>query len=193
MTKVIGLTGPTGSGKSSAAFIAKGLKIKVVDCDKVAREAVKKGSKGLKALTDVFGMCIINKDGTLNRKELARRAFVSKENTDLLNKTILPFISELVRTQIKGKVVLLDAPTLFESGINEICDVTLAVLADTDIRKKRIMSRDNLGEDEAMLRITAGKSDGFYKEKADYIVYNNGDLVKYKNEMLEIFTKYTEE
>jgi len=193
MTKVIGLTGPTGSGKSSAAFIAKGLKIKVVDCDKVARAAVKKGSMGLGALTKAYGRCILNKDETLNRRELARRAFASKENTELLNKTILPFISELIRTQIKGKAVLLDAPTLFESGIDEICDVTVAVLADVDIRKKRIMARDSLSEEDALLRINAGKNDEFYKQKATFVVYNNGDLAKYKNEMIDIFKKYTEE
>jgi len=193
MTKIIGLTGPTGSGKSVAAFIAKGMKIRVIDCDKVARTAVKKGSDGLKALTDVFGMCILNKDGTLNRKDLARRAFASKENTELLNKTIFPYITELVNKQIKGKLVLLDAPTLFESGINSICDVTVAVLSDRETRLERIMARDNISKEFALLRINAGKPDEFYRKRADYIIYNNGNLLEYKKEMVEIFNKYTEE
>ena len=193
MNKIIGLTGPTGSGKSSAALIAKNFGIKVVDCDKLARKAVKKGSDGLNDLVAAFSPGILKKDGALNRRELAKRAFSSKKNTELLNKTLLPHIAKLVKAELNGKTVLLDAPTLFESGLNSVCDVTIAVLANKDDRIKRIMERDKLSLENALLRINAGKDDGFYKERADFVLYNNKDIQKYINEISSIFHKYTEE
>ena len=188
---IIGLTGPTGSGKSSAATLCKKHGIKLVDCDKVARTATKKESDGLKAVTEVFGVDILNSDGTLNRKALARKAFSTKENTLLLNQTLFPFIKNLVLEETKADKVLLDAPTLFESGINSICFKTIAVLSDSQIRLNRIIERDNLSEEDAKLRMSAGKSDNFYKENADYILYNNDDEQSFLNEfekiLIEIF------
>lgn len=183
---IIGLTGPTGSGKSSAATLCEKHGIKLVDCDKVARTATKKESNGLKAVTEVFGVDILNGDGTLNRKALARKAFSTKENTLLLNQTLFPFIKKLVLEETKADKVLLDAPTLFESGINSICFKTIAVLSDSQIRLNRIIERDNLSEEDAKLRMSAGKSDNFYKENADYIIYNNNDEQSFLNEFEKI-------
>ncbi len=175
MSIIIGLTGPTGSGKSSASAVAEKFGLKVIDCDKTARKATEKGTEGLKALTKAFGSEILNQDASLNRKALAALAFKNRESTELLNKTILPYIVELVKSEALGQDTLLDAPTLFESGINEICDKTIAVLADREIRLKRITARDNLTLNEAKTRINAGKHEWFYKENADYIIYNNGE------------------
>lgn len=183
---IIGLTGPTGSGKSSAATLCEKHGIKLVDCDKVARTATLKESDGLKAVTEVFGVDILNGDGTLNRKALARKAFSTKENTLLLNRTLFPFIKKLVLEETKADKVLLDAPTLFESGMNDICFKTVAVLSDTQIRLNRIIGRDNLSEQDAKLRMSAGKSDNFYKENADYIIYNNNDEQSFLNEFEKI-------
>ena len=186
---IIGLTGPTGSGKSSASAMAKDLGFKVVDCDALARVAVEKGTEGLKALVLAFGEDILNFNGTLNRKELAAKAFSSKEKTELLNKTLLPFIAELVKKESVGDRVLLDAPTLFESGINSMCNVTVAVLCDKDTRLRRIMARDSIDENSALLRINAGKSDEFYKQNADFVVYNNGEEAIFLNEFIEIIAR----
>lgn len=182
MRTIIGLTGPTGAGKSKAAATAFQMGFKVVDCDFLARVAVEKGSEGLLAVKKAFGEDVINEDGSLNRKKLAEKAFASKENTELLNKTLLPYIVKLVELQITGDKVLLDAPTLFESGINDMCSATVAVLADTDIRLKRIIERDNISDSDAMLRISAGKKDEFYINLADFTVYNNEDEKKFIND-----------
>ena len=176
MNKItIGLTGPTGAGKSKAAAVAFELGFRVIDCDFLARVAVEKGSEGLEAVKAAFGNDVINEDGTLNRKELARKAFSTRENTELLNATLLPHIVKLVKEQAVGEKVILDAPTLFESGINSMCSTTVAVLADIDTRLKRITARDNISENDARLRISAGKKDDFYINLAEHIVYNNGD------------------
>ena len=96
----------------------------------------------------------------------------------------MPFIVELVNEEIKNsEKVLLDAPTLFESGMDKLCLKTVAVLADREIRLKRIMTRDGIDEESALLRINAGKPDGFYIENADYIILNNGS----KDELINDF------
>lgn len=183
---IIGLTGPTGAGKSKAAAAAFELGFRVIDCDFLARVAVEKGSQGLLAVKNAFGEEILNDDGSLNRKELARRAFATKENTELLNKTLLPYIVKLVKEQAVGERVLLDAPTLFESGIDSMCNATVAVLADTKIRLSRITARDNISTEDALLRISAGKKDDFYINLADYTVYNNGNGDVFTGEFKEI-------
>lgn len=178
---IIGLTGPTGAGKSSLHKTAQNLGFKVVDCDIIARKAVEKGTDGLMALVKVFGEDILNEDKTLNRKKLAEIAFSTKEKTEILNKTIFPFIIRLVEEEINSSSkIILDAPTLFESGINEMCQKTVAVLADEKTRLTRIMERDGIDEKTAFIRMNAGKSDDFFKENADYILYNNGDLAELK-------------
>lgn len=189
MSTVLGMTGPTGSGKSSAADIARKRGIKVIDCDIVARQAVEKDTDGLEALIKTFGKIILESDGRLNRKALASIAFSSKENTDLLNRTLLPYISKLVKEQMGDGDVLLDAPTLFESGLDSVCTATLAVLADGGIREKRIIERDGLKINEAKTRMNAGKSDSYYIEKADYTVYNNGSSDEFSEEISKIFDK----
>ncbi len=189
MSIVIGLTGPTGSGKSSLSKIAEEFGFKVIDCDKTAREVTNKGTEGLMALVSAFGEDILLPDGNLNRKALANRAFKDSKSTELLNKTILPFIADIVIKQSKNQDTLLDAPTLFESGINKICNKTVAVLADRDIRLKRIIKRDNLTLKEAEIRINAGKDEAFFKKNADYVLYNNGD----ENMFLERFSDILKE
>lgn len=189
---IIGLTGPTGAGKSSLKTVAENSGYKVIDCDITARKAVEKGTKGLMALVNAFGEDILFSDGSLNRKALAQKAFSTPEKTELLNKTLLPFITELVLKECEGDKVLLDAPTLFESGLNEKCTATVGVLADRETRIERIKSRDNISEVEALIRINAGKTDEFYKQNADFVIYNNGETEEFQKEFEVILSKIGE-
>ncbi|MBQ8648569.1 MAG: dephospho-CoA kinase [Clostridia bacterium] len=193
MSIIIGLTGPTGSGKGSVSKTAEALGFKVIDCDTVARKATEKGSDGLKALTTAFGEDILFEDGTLNRRLLANKAFSSKEKTQLLNDTIFPFIIRLIKAEIKDGDYILDAPTLFESGLDSICDRTVGVLADSEIRLKRIIERDKLTINDAKVRMNAGKSDEFYLKNADFIIYNNADEQVFKQELSVLLKNIQEE
>lgn len=193
MSFVIGLTGPTGAGKSSVTAVAENLGFKIVDCDKLARVAVEKGSDGLAAVVNVFGNDILNSDGTLNRASLAQKAFSTYENTELLNRTLLPHIITLVEAQIDCNLVLLDAPTLFESGADSLCDEIIAIISDEKTRKSRIMERDGIDEAAAELRIKAGKPDEFYIEKTDNIVYNDCELSVFNLKLEKLITKLLEE
>ena len=183
---IIGLTGPTGAGKSSLTEIAEAKGFKVIDCDKTARKATEKGTEALNAVVSVFGDDILFENGELNRKALAEKAFKNRESTELLNKTLLPFIVKLVKAECNSERVLLDAPTLFESGLDNDCDATISVLANTKIRLERIVKRDNISKEAALLRINAGKSEDFYKQNSDYILYNNGNVNEFQKNFEQI-------
>ncbi|MBO5358661.1 MAG: dephospho-CoA kinase [Clostridia bacterium] len=192
MSIIVGLTGPTGAGKSTAAALCKKLGVKHIDCDIIARKATEKGAEGLLAVVNAFGNDILNNDGTLNRKALAGKAFKDTDSTELLNKTLLPIIKKMVLKEIDCDKVLLDAPTLFESGVDEICSKTVAVLSDKKLRLKRILARDNITTEQALLRINAGKSDDFYKEKCDFVIYNNVDENTFNNDFLNLLKEIFE-
>ena len=193
MSFVIGLTGPTGAGKSSVTDTAEELGFKIIDCDLLARDAVRKGSDGLADVVKVFGECVLNTDGTLNRKKLAEIAFASPQDTELLNQTLLPHIVKLIRAQIDSPYVLLDAPTLFESGADSLCDEVIVVLSDKKMRKARIMERDGIDEQAAELRINAGKDDDFYIQRTNNIVYNDCELSVLKFKIKKLLNKIMEE
>lgn len=193
MSFVVGLTGPTGAGKSSVTAVAENLGFKIVDCDKLSRVAVEKGSEGLLAVVAAFGDEVLNDDKTLNRAVLAQKAFSTPENTELLNKTLLPYIMTLVKAELDCDLVLLDAPTLFESGADSLCDEVIAVISDEKTRLDRIMARDNIDEEAALLRIKAGKPDEFYIEKTNNIVYNDCELSVLNLKIQKLLTKLMEE
>ena len=174
MKYVLGLTGPTGAGKSTVAGVAKELGWYVIDCDKTVREAYKR-EEVRKALISVFGADVV-KNGLLDRKTLAARAFATKESTELLNKTVLPFIIEMVNEEIAAcgaDKILLDAPTLYESGADGICNAVCALLSKEENRLGRIIARDGIDEASARLRMSAGKSEEYYKARTGYIIYND--------------------
>lgn len=191
--KIIGLTGPTGSGKSTVAKYFSDLGVQIIDCDLVARELTEIGSELLPLLAETFGDEILADDGSLIRKELAKKAFSSETQTEKLNSIMLPFIANRINEILDVfatdgvECVMLDAPTLFESGLDSICDSVLAVLCDQEIRKKRIIERDSLTEEQALTRLSAGKPDSFYKEKTQHIVVNDGEMEKFIENISSMF------
>lgn len=174
--KIIGLTGPTGSGKSTVVKALSKDDFFIVDGDKVAREIVEKGSPVLKRLADAFGKDILSSDGTLIRSELAKRAFRDEKSLALLNSITHPEIDRIIFDRISKvsgcKAAVIDAAALIESKISDKCDLLLAVTAPDDIRLQRVMARDGISKEAALLRMRAQKDNSFYTEKADIVINN---------------------
>lgn len=182
MTKpmILGLTGPTGAGKSTAARALSEGGCRVIDADRVAREVVRPGSGCLIELAREFGGDIVKPDGGLNRALLARRAFATQEKTRRLNAITHPWITEEIRSLIQrykyegAAITVLDAPLLFESGEHALCDAVAVVTAPDQIRMRRIMERDGISEEQARLRMSAQPEDAFYTQQADYVLDGSG-------------------
>ena len=178
--KIIGLTGQSGAGKGlfSKALCENG--IPCLDTDITARQVVEKGKPCLACLTDAFGSEILLDDGSLDRKKLGSIAFSDKQKLQTLNSITHKYITEQVNAWLceqkeNGCVAaVIDAPQLFESGIDKICDITVAVLADKDTRFSRILSRDGITEEYAKKRMDSQKEDEFFLNSCTHIIYNNG-------------------
>ncbi len=176
---VVGLTGQTGAGKSTLTQVFSEMGYAVIDADKVARE-VAADPDILLRLSAVFGDEIIKPDGSLDRRLLAAMTFSDKEQLQKLNEIMNPPIIQKIEGQIKAlqeagqHKILLDAPTLFESGAQRLCDCKVSVLASPELRKERIMRRDSLSSKEADDRMSAQHNDRFYILRSDYVIRNNG-------------------
>jgi len=154
----IGLTGPTGAGKSTAARILESLGCAVIDGDALAREIVQPGSPVLQKLAERFGADIC-KGETLDRSLLASRAFGSEAARRDLNSITHPAITELALSRAKAlqgyRAVVLDAAALLESELAALCRHILLISAPEGLRLRRILARGGVTEEAARRRIEA--------------------------------------
>ena len=189
--KLIGLTGQSGAGKSTVAEVFAKLGAYVINADKVVAELYNAGSPCLKAVAAEFGQDVIGADGKLDRKLLAQRAFASRERTDDLNRLVHPFVTARLFELLRGAegIVVFDAPQLFEADADVICDAVVAVTADKDIRVNRIIKRDSLSEEQAMLRVNAQHGEEYFRARADYIIENNFDEESLRSQAEKVYNK----
>lgn len=173
---IVGLTGPTGSGKGYVCDYLKKMGCYVVDTDLVAREITMKNSPHLVTLAAYFGEDIITAEGELDRKLLASRAFKDKPSQELLNSLTHPEIIRISHERCidalenGAAAAVIDAPLLFECGADKICDTVIAVIAPKDIRIERIMQRDSITKEQALQRMSVQHDDEFYTKKAQFTV-----------------------
>lgn len=193
--KVIGLTGMSGAGKSTACKTFKAEGFDVIDCDLICRKIVEKGKPCLCEITEMFGNTVLNDDGSLNRAETGRIIFSDNEKRNLLNGIMYPYVSYIVIKAIismdKGYIIL-DAPTLFESGIDSICDSIVSIVADKDVLLERIVIRDSISREQAENRLASQHSKRYFSEKSEYLIANNGSSEEFLNEIMKTIKKIKE-
>lgn len=194
---IIGLTGPSGSGKTTLCDIAKSLGIASIDADKVYHALLIPPSACVDEISDSFGNGVLLEDGSLDRTALGAIVFGDEigEKLSLLNSIThkyvkARFIEIIDELKNKGeRAVIVDAPTLFESGFDRECDFVIAILADGKLRRERIISRDSLSEERADLRLSSQKPDEFFTARADYTLYNDGDVATLKSDFEKILSE----
>ncbi len=189
---VVGLTGPSGVGKTTAANVAKDLGFTVIDCDEVAHRIV---PTLLSELECAFGEDIIT-DGRLSRRALAKKAFKNKKETEKLNAITLPPILAEIKKLIAAAntpFILLDGATLIESGGDKLCDKVFALYSGEAERKKRFTLRDKLTEAEATARLGAAKQKEFYIKNGATVINNDGTEQDLIATAKEIFLSYVKE
>ncbi len=179
--QVIGLTGPTGAGKSTVAAAWRELGVPVIDTDQLARQVVEPGSPCLAQLAETFSSAILQEDGMLNRAELARRAFATPKGAKRLGAITHPAIIALAKEQLEAAAdsgypaAVVDAPLLYEAGMDAICHQVVAVLSPSEVRLQRIMTRDNIDEEAARRRMAAQPEDAFYCRPGVTVLHNDKD------------------
>ena len=179
---VVGLTGQTGAGKTTISKIFSENGFTIRDADKVARKVVETGSNCLYEIEELFGREILNDDETLDRKALAAIVFTDKAKLETLNTIMHPYITKEILSMIKEnsnngvRLILLDAPTLFESHADDFCEIIISVRADENVREQRIIARDGITHEQARQRMDSQYSDEFFMSHSDYIIRNDGDI-----------------
>ncbi len=178
--KIIGLTGGIGSGKTSVADLLRSHGLPVIDADQLARDVVEPGQPALAELADAFGADILHADGTLNRGELAARAFASEDATQRLNDITHPRIMALRDELIDAArddgepAVIYDMPLLVEKGQHEDMDLVVVVHVDVEKRIERLVNGRGLDEADVRRRIAAQATDEERLAVADVVIDNNG-------------------
>lgn len=171
---VIGITGPTGSGKTTALRELEKRGYETIDCDRLYNSLLERDKALRQALTDAFGPVFLP-DGKLDRQALAARVFGDSRELEKLNAAVYPAVCGAVKEKIRKcsrKGVAIDAINLVESGLGGLCDLTIAVTADPAIRLQRIMARDGISRERAQERITAQKPDRFYRTHCTFLLEN---------------------
>ncbi len=189
---ITGLTGMSGAGKTTACRVFAENGFAVIDCDNVARRVVEKGRPALRDIAGHFTEDILTADGELDRGKLGGIVFGDREKLDTLNDIIYPYITYFIvdkMTQLEkngSELILLDAPTLFESGADKLCDVIVSVTADRASCAERIMSRDGLTAEQAENRLSSQHDAGFYRERSDYCAENTGTAEEFSAKIADI-------
>lgn len=191
--QIIGITGISGAGKSTVSEkIAQIKNAEIINADKVVRDLQRKGNKYYEKIVETFGEEVIDKKtGELDRKKLAKLIFYDKEKKEMLDKLTLEFvvpkIKEEAKKVAKEKITLIDAPLLFETGLDKICDITIGVLANKEICIKRICKRDDVSRKTADIRINNQNKNTYFKMKCDYCINNEEDNLE--KQINEIFNR----
>ena len=172
--KVIGITGPTGAGKTTALNALRELGTEVIDADEVYHRLLETDEGLKKALKAAFGEQIGDKMGRIDRKALSEAVYPGslEELGAITHPAVLAAIGARVeKAQREGRpAVVIDAIALIESGLGEKCDAVVTVLAPLEVRVARIMARDGIDESYARRRAMAQNDDGFFRAHAHYVV-----------------------
>ncbi|MBD6698487.1 dephospho-CoA kinase [Staphylococcus aureus] len=188
MPKVIGLTGGIASGKSTVSELLSVFGFKVVDADKAAREAVKKGSKGLAQVREVFGDEAIDENGEMNRRYMGDLVFNHPEKRLELNAIIHPIVRDIMEEEKQeylkqGYNVIMDIPLLFENELENTLDEVWVVYTSESIQMDRLMQRNNLSLEDAKARVYSQISIDKKSRMADHVIDNLGDKLELKQNL----------
>jgi dephospho-CoA kinase len=183
-SKIIGVTGVSGSGKTTVTRILQSHGAYAVIADELAHEAILKGAPPYLKILEAFGAGILGVDGEIDRKKLGGIVFGKPALLKVLEGIIHPYVIELTDRLIRDAMdtgaysfAVIDAPMLIEAGMHEHCDEVWLVTAPDDVKLERIMKRDGITVEAAKLRLAA-RSEAGLLPFADKIINNDGSMEK---------------
>ncbi len=171
---VIGLTGMSGAEKSTVSAVFRDKGFEVIDCDKSARCAADNPAF-LDEVASRLSKGFIKSDGTLDRAAVADAIYRDEDMRERYQRVIFPYIVYDIVTRLKSSrgIAVLDAPTLFESKLDMVCDRIVCVTANPELCAKRIALRDGISERQASERLSSQHKENFFRENSDFCIENN--------------------
>lgn len=187
---IIGLTGGIATGKSESAKYFEELGVYSIDADAISRDVTKHGMPALAELVKIFGNDILRYDGNLDRKKLANIVFSDKQSKleveKVLHAYIFSRVNEIVLRKTNKHDVVVNAPLLFEVGLDRICDKIVVIWIPYDIEVKRLALRDNLNATEIKKRIDSQMPLEKKVELADFVIDNSGSKKELKEKIINL-------
>ena len=186
MAILIGLTGGIATGKSTVSNMFKAENIPVVDADAIAKDVVDNDPEAYEAILEAFGEDVLSTDNTINRNKLAKRIFDDAEARKTLNAIVHPKVIDRIATEVERlrklnhDLIVVDAPLLFEAGLDKTVDVTVFVYARQKDQLERITNRDGIDEAYALKKIKAQFPLSKKRELADYTIDNSKSILDTK-------------
>ncbi len=190
--KIIGITGNSGSGKSTISkLISKNYEAKIIDADKIAKEMTKNNGEYLQAIRQAFGNNVI-KNNELDRKKLADIVFLNRAEKEKLDGLTFEYVVEEIKKELEAnqnldyQYIILDVPLLFESKLDKLCDYTIGVIAPKTEKIKRICKRDKLSKEKALQRLNSQPNDEFFTKNCNTVINNENkeETIKMVNEIM---------
>lgn len=181
---ILGITGGTGCGKTTLLNVIREQGGLVLDCDDIYHSLLQTDNGMLSAIKVRFPGSF--EDGSLNRKKLGAIVFADPAALTALNKITHGAVKQEVIRQLAvwDGLAAIDAIALFEGGLAELCDITIAVTAPLEDRVVRLMARDGISEEYARSRIAAQKSEGWFRQKCDFVLENNADAESFSRKCI---------
>jgi dephospho-CoA kinase len=195
VTKVIGLTGGIGSGKSTVAKYLAELGAKIIDSDDVGHDAFLGGSPMYDDVVAEFGKGILGPDGEIDRKKLGAVVFNDRPKLDRLNNIMWPRMKEMVRRQIADyrrqgvKAVVVEVPLLIESGWTDLVEEVWVVVASEATVVRRLKEQRKQSEEETLRRIRSQLSNEERIKRADIVIHNDGTPEEMKAKVREAWKR----
>ena len=199
MAKIIALGGNIASGKTAVSNILRSLGAAIVDTDLIAREIVAPFAPAWHSIVKEFGWEYILPDNNIDRIKLGSLIFRDESARKKLNAITHPLIREIAAEKIKKlgrddtlKVIVIVIPLLFESDFPIRYDASWFVAADDELRLSRLMERDGIDREKALIKISAQMPQADKVKKADKVFYNNTDMDELKRTVTTEYNKLTE-
>ncbi len=189
MKRIIGVTGGIASGKSNVCNIISKEGYPVIDCDKITAELSIKGGPLYNVIIEKFGNDFLLDNEELDRKKLAKQIFNNSESKKVLDSVTHPIIKDEVERQIDlidDGLVFVEAPLLYESKFNDMCDKVICVFLKKKLQVLRLMEREGIDEDYALAKIHSQMDLYLKKEMADYVIDSSGTFDETKLLVLNV-------
>jgi dephospho-CoA kinase len=191
MSKVIGLTGGFGTGKTFAASVFRSLGAKVIDADAIARSVTARGRPACGKIAAEFGPAVLDASGAIDRRRLASIVFGDRLALKRLNSIVHPVVIAAIKSELKRAkardVVVVDAPLLIEAGLGKVADILVVVTAPRNVQIERCMRKFNIDRRQVIGRIAGQMPIGKKADMADYVVDNGGARSVTRNRIRQIW------